>query len=94
MILTYVSDKNGHSPLHIAAEKGHINAIEQIIFYCPDTGELLDRNGRNALPFAVLGGRANVVKYMLRTTELEGLINEADYDGNTPLHMAAIKRKT
>ena len=31
---------------------------------------------------------------MLRTAELEGLINEADYDGNTPLHMAAIEMKT
>lgn len=34
-----------------------------------------------------------MVKYILRTPKLAGLINEADKDGNTPLHMAVIYKK-
>ncbi|KAK9937592.1 hypothetical protein M0R45_014370 [Rubus argutus] len=34
--------------------------------------------------------RINVVKFILKTPKLAGLINEADKDGNTPLHLAAI----
>jgi hypothetical protein len=51
----YVLNKNGHSPLHVAAKNGHANAIERIIHCCPDSGELLDLNGRcsSFFPFLV-----------------------------------------
>ncbi|EEF39537.1 ankyrin repeat-containing protein, putative [Ricinus communis] len=59
----FAPDKNGHSPLHVAAEKGHTNVIEQIIFYCQDSGELLDLNGKNALHSAIVNGKANAVRH-------------------------------
>ncbi|CAL8998606.1 unnamed protein product [Prunus brigantina] len=42
----------------------------------------------------IVGGRANVVRYILETPELECLINQPDVIGNTPLHLATIERKT
>ncbi|CAL5341797.1 unnamed protein product [Camellia sinensis] len=92
--IVYMSDQDGLSPLHVAASRGHTNIIKEIIQCCPDSGELLDLRGQNTLHFAVLGGKSSVVRYILETTELEGLINQADNDGNTPLHLATRERKS
>ncbi|KAF5948789.1 hypothetical protein HYC85_014746 [Camellia sinensis] len=92
--IVYMSDQDGLSPLHVAASRGHTNIIKEIIQCCPDSGELLDLRGQNTLHFAVLGGKSSVVRYILETTELEGLINQTDNDGNTPLHLATRERKS
>ncbi|KAI8007481.1 Protein ACCELERATED CELL DEATH 6 [Camellia lanceoleosa] len=92
--IAYMSNKESQSPFHVAAYRGHTNIIKEIIQYCPDSGELLDLRGQNILHIAVLCGKLSVVRYILETTELEGLINQADNDGNTPLHLATIERKS
>ncbi|KAJ6417329.1 hypothetical protein OIU84_003110 [Salix udensis] len=61
---------------------------------CPDSGELLDLNGRSVLHFAVLSGEMKVVRCVLEVAELQCLVNQADNGGNTPLHLAAIERQT
>ncbi|KAH7861435.1 hypothetical protein Vadar_026143 [Vaccinium darrowii] len=90
----YTPDKEGRSPLHVAASKGHTNVLNVIIHHCPDSGGLLNLIGRNILHVAVLSGKLNVVRYVLERIELEGLINQADNEGNTPLHLATKERKT
>ncbi|CAL8151517.1 unnamed protein product [Prunus armeniaca] len=92
--IAYVLDKQGYSPIHVAASKGYTNVIREIIGLCPDSGELVDPYGRNALHIAIFNGQTKVVRYILETAELEGLINQPDFDGNTPLHLATIERKT
>ncbi|XP_008244354.1 PREDICTED: protein ACCELERATED CELL DEATH 6-like [Prunus mume] len=92
--IAYVLDKQGCSPIHVAASKGHTSVIREIVRHCPDSGELFDPYGRNALHMAIVGGHGNVVRYILETEELEELINQPDFDGNTPLHLATIERKT
>ncbi|KAH0986847.1 hypothetical protein GBA52_014024 [Prunus armeniaca] len=94
ILIAYVLDQQGFSPIHVAASKGHTSVIREIVQHCPDSGELVDPYGRNALHMAIVGGHANVVRYILETEELEGLINQPDFDGNTPLHLATIERKT
>ncbi|XAR56647.1 hypothetical protein NMG60_11037209 [Bertholletia excelsa] len=91
--LAYMLDKEGQSVLHVAASKGHTCIIKEIIECSPDSGELLDLRGQNVLHIAVLNGHVNVVKYVLETTELEGLINQGDDEGNTPLHLATRERQ-
>ncbi|XP_068339667.1 protein ACCELERATED CELL DEATH 6-like isoform X1 [Pyrus communis] len=90
----YVLDKEGQSPIHVAAREGRGSVIREIIQHCPDSGELVDPFGRNTLHIAIQGGQVNVVRYILETPDLEGLINQPDVDGNTPLHLATIERKT
>ncbi|ONI13110.1 hypothetical protein PRUPE_4G203100 [Prunus persica] len=92
--IAYVLDKQGFSPIHVAASKGHTSVIREIVRHCPDSGELVDPYGWNALHIAIFNGQANVVRYILETAELEGTINQPDFDGNTPLHLATIERKT
>lgn len=88
--IAYILDKSGLSPLHVAAYAGHPEVMEELICCRPDTCDLVSNSGQTALHAAVLGGRINVVKFILKTPKLAGLINEADKDGNTPLHLAAI----
>ncbi|KAF8023877.1 hypothetical protein BT93_F1153 [Corymbia citriodora subsp. variegata] len=89
----YVMDRDGFSSLHAAASNGHAKVIKEIIRQCPDAGELVDLKGQNILHVAVLSGRANVVRYILETIKLEGLINQPDDNGNTPLHLSIMERR-
>lgn len=89
----YLQGKDGESALHIAAFRGRITVIKELIRARPDCSDLLDNKGRTALHAAVLGGQEISVRYVLEDPLLVGLVNEADVDGNTPLHMAALHKK-
>ncbi|KAI3441606.1 DUF1995 domain-containing protein [Psidium guajava] len=89
----YVVDRDGLSSLHAAASNGHAKVIKEIIRQCPDAGELVDLEGQNILHVAVLSGRANAVRCILEIVELEGLINQPDHNGNTPLHLTIMERR-
>ncbi|KAL7186463.1 hypothetical protein ACSBR2_028249 [Camellia fascicularis] len=80
--IVYMSDQDGLSPLHVAAYRGHTNIIQEIIQCCPD---IFWRTARFKRPKH---------SSLCKTTELEGLINQADNDGNTPLHLATRERKS
>ncbi|KAH0986381.1 hypothetical protein GBA52_013558 [Prunus armeniaca] len=88
----YILDKLGLSALHIAAYAGHTKILEELIGSEPATCDLVNHKGQTALHAAVVGKQINVIKYVLKTPKLGRLINQADNDGNTPLHLAAICR--
>uniref|UniRef100_A0A5B6YN64 PGG domain-containing protein n=1 Tax=Davidia involucrata TaxID=16924 RepID=A0A5B6YN64_DAVIN len=88
---TYRSDGNGLYPIHMASSKGHINIIQEFLQCCPDSRELLNRQGQNILHIAAENGKADAISYMLKVPELENLINERDDGGNTALHLATRK---
>ncbi|CAL9016721.1 unnamed protein product [Prunus brigantina] len=91
---SYIMDLSSKiSALHVAAYAGHTEVMEELIRYQPDTCDLLNSKGQTVLHSAILGGQGKVVKYILRTPNLTGLINEADEDGNTPLHIAVKYKK-
>ncbi|KAK9937595.1 hypothetical protein M0R45_014373 [Rubus argutus] len=89
---SYILDNSGMSALHVAAYAGHTKVMEELIRWRPDICDLVDDKGQTALHAAVLGARVNVVEYTLKTPKLAAIINEADKDGNTPLHLAAIQQ--
>ncbi|XP_031283090.1 ankyrin repeat-containing protein At5g02620-like [Pistacia vera] len=89
--LVYQGDRDGLTPIHLAAKNGQIVVLKMLIEFYPDVFELLENKKRNILHVAAENGQADIVKYILALPELEDLINSPDADGNTPLHLAAIK---
>ncbi|KAK9664193.1 hypothetical protein RND81_14G024900 [Saponaria officinalis] len=83
-------DQNGFLPIHTAATHGNIKVIRQLLQYGLGTSELLTLEGQNIVHVAATRGQNNVVCFALQTPSLEGLINEADVNGNTPLHLATL----
>ncbi|XP_042482302.1 protein ACCELERATED CELL DEATH 6-like [Macadamia integrifolia] len=85
----YKLDKDGLSPLHIAAFGSSIKVFKELIQCCPDSVELLDKKCRNVLHFAVISKNYKKIRYVLQQLELKEIVNQPDDDGNTPLHHAA-----
>ncbi|KAI3851543.1 hypothetical protein MKX03_012034 [Papaver bracteatum] len=62
--------------------------IEEVTKCCQECWEELDNNGQNFLHVAAENGSVRVIKYILGKSNLvENIINDEDYQGNTPLHL-------
>ncbi|KAB1203168.1 hypothetical protein CJ030_MR8G028442 [Morella rubra] len=83
----YMKDIAGMTALQIAAHRGNNSVMETIISRCPDCCELVDNRGWNVLHFAIDGrGGKETVGVILKYSSLSNLLNEEDFDGNTPFH--------
>ncbi|KAF9589519.1 hypothetical protein IFM89_025237 [Coptis chinensis] len=87
----YSFDIDGSAPIHMSVHFGRIRVIKELLRYCPDLKDLVDRKGQNILHMAVECQQVGVIRYILQEKKLESLINGIDKDGNTPLHCASIK---
>ncbi|KAG6738074.1 hypothetical protein POTOM_059628 [Populus tomentosa] len=76
--------------LHIAAIRGHVKAMKEIVSGCPDCCELVDNRGWNALHYAVASKEIEVFEECLENIpELARLGTKKDDKGNTPFHLIA-----
>ncbi|XVF02004.1 hypothetical protein REPUB_Repub04eG0138600 [Reevesia pubescens] len=53
----YQRDKNGFFPIHIGSNEGYIDIVQEFLWHCPDSRELLNRQGQNILHLAAKRGR-------------------------------------
>eukprot|EP00268_Persea_americana_P038661 TRINITY_DN38297_c0_g1_i4.p1 TRINITY_DN38297_c0_g1~~TRINITY_DN38297_c0_g1_i4.p1 ORF type:complete len:627 (-),score=99.52 TRINITY_DN38297_c0_g1_i4:60-1940(-) len=86
--LAYVPNRNGDYPLFIAIRKDFQWAIDTILDHCPDSIELVNQKGQNALHLAVMEKNQSIISWPTRRLAFKKLINEPDNDGNTPMHLA------
>ncbi|KAF8391797.1 hypothetical protein HHK36_022031 [Tetracentron sinense] len=94
--VAYIQDKGGRSPLHYAAGNGSFLTAMGIIAWYPDAVDLVDERGQNAFHFCVANynqarpwGHNLVLRWFMNTKiRYDELLNQADKDGNTPLHLA------
>ncbi|KAL1087640.1 hypothetical protein V6Z11_D08G196600, partial [Gossypium hirsutum] len=85
----YQGDDNQQIPLYLAAGNGQVNLLKILLDPCPDTIELMDNEQQNILHFAAKNGNIDAVSFILKLPEMEDLVNAADMNGNTLLHLAA-----
>jgi ankyrin repeat protein len=79
----------GH-PFLVAACCGLVSMAKEIIRACPDSAYVSTTDiGSNALHVAIYNDKPCFVDYILQTPQLHRLINQADFQGNLPLHRAA-----
>ncbi|TMW94012.1 hypothetical protein EJD97_010888 [Solanum chilense] len=83
------SENDWTTAFHIAASEGHEAIIHKLLQYCPDCWEMVDSNGQNALHVAILNDGKLMVKLLREFRFCDSLVDEADNDGNTPLHLLA-----
>ncbi|KAF5441957.1 hypothetical protein F2P56_037086, partial [Juglans regia] len=84
--VAYMKDAEGRTALHIAAHRNQEGVTKEIISMCPDCCEVVDNEGRNALHLAVHSRWPTAALIIQNNPSLRNLLNQADNDGNTPLH--------
>ncbi|XP_062010765.1 uncharacterized protein LOC133727159 [Rosa rugosa] len=90
----YIVNNYKMTPVHYAAIAGHVDVLVELIFYCPDSFELVDHEGRNALHFAIINDKHGVEEFVRKDPWLSSvLLNGKDSVGNTPLHYIVTSQK-
>ncbi|XXG56378.1 hypothetical protein AAC387_Pa03g3799 [Persea americana] len=91
-------DENGFSAMHLASREGNIEVIKELLNKDQNLSFLRDIDERTPLHLAVIHGQVHVVQEFLGRSEpaasfnivqFADLINRADKNGDTVLHLAA-----
>ncbi|WMV39567.1 hypothetical protein MTR67_032957 [Solanum verrucosum] len=85
------SENDWTTAFHIAISEGHKSMIHELLFHCPDCWDMLNSNGQNAFHVAILlnDDDNEAVNALFKLRFCNSLVDEADNEGNTPLHLLA-----
>lgn len=91
--VAYLADKEyKRTALHVAAYKGSVRVMKELLKYFPDLVDILDMSGRNVLHIAVEKGQKEVIRFICSRgyKASNNLFIQRDIrEGNTPLHLIA-----
>jgi hypothetical protein len=83
------SDRQGNTPLHLAANNGHTDIVHHLVTAKAETLHRVNQRGDTALHLAAKNGHTSVVRLLLKHG---AQVNEQNSRGETPLHLAAYNR--
>jgi ankyrin repeat protein len=82
-----VRDKKGHTPLHVAARKGNLEAVQQLLAAGADASARIDGLGWTALRLAAAAGYIDVVQVLI-PLGMQDAVSAAGVYITTALHLA------
>ncbi|KAL3537093.1 hypothetical protein ACH5RR_000459 [Cinchona calisaya] len=88
--------KDRRTALHYAASKGKVELIDELVSTCPDCLKDVTFRQETALHLAIKDYQFDAFKVLIKWLEihkLQSIIDWRDYDGNTVLHLAALKKQ-
>ncbi|KAH7691549.1 26S proteasome regulatory complex subunit PSMD10 protein [Dioscorea alata] len=95
--LCFLKDKDGRLAIHIAAMRGRIDILEELIKVCPESARALTYQHESILHIAVQFNSFETVEFLVKKLEVDDDINELfnlkNDKGNTILHHAVARRQ-
>ncbi|KAK9275296.1 hypothetical protein L1049_022558 [Liquidambar formosana] len=89
-----VRNQDGRSPLHVAAIKGRVGVLDEVVRVKPESTRVLTDRGETVLHLCVVHNRLEGLKLLVESIGNDkGLMNSKDCDGNTILHIAVAKKQ-
>ncbi|CAK9188039.1 unnamed protein product [Ilex paraguariensis] len=87
----------GGTSLHAAAGKGEVDIMKKTLDASPESVKSVTKTGENCLHSAVLNNQVVAVRFLVdwlaRNRDYAHLINDRDYKGNTPFHLAVSRKQ-
>ncbi|XP_040370614.1 ankyrin repeat-containing protein At2g01680-like [Rosa chinensis] len=77
-----------YTPLHVAAMNGQIQILEELLLWSPGSLKVCTGNGENVFHLSVRFNRYDVFTSLAKNYNRTSLLNQADKQGNTVLHLA------
>ena len=89
--LAFLNDEDGSYPIHRACSSGNLHIVKKFISSFPHMKSVLNQKDQNILHIAAETGHDAIVRYLLgkKTNGMKSFVNVKDFEGNTPLHLAA-----
>ncbi|KAL0380027.1 UNVERIFIED_CONTAM: hypothetical protein Sangu_0067000 [Sesamum angustifolium] len=95
--LCFIRGKERRIPLHYASMKGHVDVVKESVLAGVGSIEMVTSRGETALHLAVKNNKFDVLKDLIEHIEssnnLGDVLNKKDEQGNTILHLAAVKKQ-
>ncbi|CAL4985142.1 unnamed protein product [Urochloa decumbens] len=91
--LGYSGSTNGAPLLCIAASQGHVGVARELLKHCPDA-PYSDATSSTCLHVAVSYEHTEFVEFIMGSQQLQHLVNMANNNGETALHLAARNSQT
>ncbi|THG13291.1 hypothetical protein TEA_000164 [Camellia sinensis var. sinensis] len=85
--ITTDEEDDEKTSLYIAAARGNVRVMEELLSQCPDCWEMVNSKRQNILHIAVDMEQEEVIKYIFEKLWIIHFINQKDIEGNTPLHL-------
>ncbi|PSS11748.1 Ankyrin repeat-containing protein [Actinidia chinensis var. chinensis] len=87
-------DRDGLNPLHLAAKKGMLDVLKELVRIRPDAARASVDQGGTVLHLCVKHFQIEALKLLMKAVNDKGFINAGDAYGNTILHLAVGDKQT
>ncbi|KAL7177773.1 hypothetical protein ACSBR2_031019 [Camellia fascicularis] len=85
--ITTDEEDDEKTALHIAAARGNVRVMEELLSQCLDCWAMVNSKRQNILHIAVDMEQEEMIKYIFEKSWIIHFINQKDIEGNTPLHL-------